>query len=272
MEKLQEAIEKARAKRQAVTSSGARAKRGEAAGTSVSDAWAALTPYQPNERKLIRNRIVTYNASHQANAFDIMRTKAILQMRKNNWRRLAITAPHAACGKTTLSCNIALGLSRQPDIRAHLFEFDLRRPNMARMLGHRPENDIRSVLTGATDFADQAIRVRENVAISMARQPTSDPTRYMLSQKTEDCLSELEKRYETDVMIFDMPPLLVSDDARAFLSKVDCVMLVARAEKTTVHEIDVCEREIADQSNMLGVVLNQCRFADGSAGYGYEPY
>jgi len=272
MEKLQEAIEKARASRQAATVLETEMAMGKKPKGGVDEAWAALAAYEPNERKLIRNRIVTYNASQNATAFDIMRTKVILQMRKNNWKRLAITAPNAACGKTTLACNIALGLSRQSDIRAHLFEFDLRRPNMARMLNYRPKNDIRSVLTGNTDFADQAVRVRDNVAISIARQPTSDPTKYMLSQKTEDCLLRLEQQYATDIVIFDMPPLLVSDDARAFLSKVDCVMLVARAEKTTVHEIDVCEREIADQSNMLGVVLNQCRFADGSAGYGYEAY
>jgi hypothetical protein len=42
---------------------------------------------------------------------------------------------------------------------------------------------------------------------------------------------------------------------------------VARAGATSVSQIDVCEREVAEQTNVLGVVLNQCRYASDE-GYG----
>jgi hypothetical protein len=41
------------------------------------------------------------------------------------------------------------------------------------------------------------------------------------------------------------------------------------ADVTTVAQIDTCEREIAEHTNMLGVVLNQCRDPDDDYGY-YE--
>jgi Mrp family chromosome partitioning ATPase len=72
-------------------------------------------------------------------------------------------------------------------------------------------------------------------------------------------------------MIFDLPPVLVSDDTRAFLKDVDCALIVARAGATSAAQIDTCEREVAEQTNVLGVVLNQCRHIEDTD-YGYEKY
>lgn len=270
MEKLQEALQKARQQRGGATAGPRPVSDRPGSAAALATLWAGLAPYEPKPKQLIRNRVVTYDASPAATPFDVLRTKVLLQMRKSGWRRLAITSPSAACGKTTLACNLALGLSRQPDIRAMLIELDLRRPAMARLLAAEPPRDVTSMLTGQVGFEEQALRVRDNVAVSMARRPSSDPTKYMLSHETQERLQELEARYRPDLVIFDLPPLLVGDDTRAFLSNVDCAMVVARAEKTTVSQIDACENEMAEHTNVLGVVLNQCRHVDENSGYGYE--
>jgi len=70
-------------------------------------------------------------------------------------------------------------------------------------------------------------------------------------------------------VLFDMPPLLAGDDALAFIGHVDCVLLVAAAETSTIEEVDTCERELAAHTNVLGVVLNKCRYPDRQYGYSY---
>jgi Mrp family chromosome partitioning ATPase len=190
-------------------------------------------------------------------------------MQKNNWSRLGITSPTPACGKTTLACNLALGLSRQTDIRAIMIELDLRRPSMARLFGKSPNHDVTAMLSGQVPFADQAVRIGENVAISMAQRPLSDPTSVLLSQRTHAAIAEIEERYAPDLIIVDLPPILVGDDTRAFLREIDCAILVAKAEATSMAQIDSCEREVAEYSNVLGVVLNQCRHIDDE---GYDGY
>lgn len=60
-----------------------------------------------------RNRIFSLNPGRHSTEFDILRTKIQLMMRKNGWTRLAVTSPSPACGKTTTSCNLAAGFSRQ---------------------------------------------------------------------------------------------------------------------------------------------------------------
>lgn len=287
MEKLQQALDKARTARSGKSGSATSAEAfsrnpprprdpdqpsptGARRSEPRNEAWAGLRQFNPDVPTLVRNRIVTFDAGAGATHFDILRTKILLQMRRNGWKRLAITSPMASCGKTTMACNLALGLSRQPDLSAMLLEMDLRRPNMANMLGHKPEHDITAMLSGEVPFTEQAVRVRGNVALSMARRASNDPTRYMLSPETIETIDRLEQTYRPELTIFDLPPLLVSDDTRAFLGNVDCALMVARAEKSSISQIDTCEREIAEHTNMLGVVLNQCRFEDDVDGYDYD--
>lgn len=272
MEKLQQALQKARTQR---TASGAMAGAVDQPPKAVSsdaesaDAWAAIQQADLVAELLVRNRVVSYQYSRETNHFDILRTKLLLQMNKHAWRRVAVTSPTPVCGKSTIVSNLTLGLARQSDIRTIAVELDLRNPSISRMLGVKPPHDITRMLAGEVAFSDQALRVHDNVAISIASGPSSDPTRYFLSEKLEASLAEIEHLFEPDLMIFDVPPFLTGDDTRALLRHVDCALLVARAEATTVGQIDSCEREIAEQTNVLGVVLNQCRYEDEATGYGY---
>ncbi len=271
MEKLQQALQKAREQRgDAPLQPGPRPSAASAASAAREDAWQAIPTWSIDTPTLERSRIVTTRASHSSMPFDILRTKVVLAMRKNGWKRLAITSPTANCGKTTTACNLALGFSRQQDLRAILFELDLRRPSIARQLKLPEAPDITEMLAGRIDFADQAQRY-SNIAISAARQRSADPAEVLLSQTTHNTLARVEATYRPDLAIFDLPPLLVSEDTRAFLKDVDCALIVARAEVTTVAQIDACEREIAEHTNVLGVALNQCRHVDESHG-DYKAY
>ena len=63
-------------------------------------------------------------------------------------------------------------------------------------------------------------------------------------------------------MIFDMPSILVGDNTRAFLKNVDCALIIVRANGTRYGHFDACEREIAEHTNVLGVVLNAFQTRD----------
>jgi Mrp family chromosome partitioning ATPase len=123
------------------------------------------------------------------------------------------------------------------------------------------------MLSGGTTLAEQALRYRQNVAVAAAHKVSSDPTSLLTSKAVHDTLAEIETAYSPDMMIFDLPPLLVGDDTRSILKDVDCALLVVRSEVTTVSQIDTCEREIAEHTNMLGLVLNQCRDPEDELSY-----
>ncbi|WP_300039338.1 CpsD/CapB family tyrosine-protein kinase [uncultured Roseobacter sp.] len=279
MEKLQTAIEKARQKRagskeQEPATPRPAARKPAGGGSAPDSLWDSIPLCQPSEALLEKNRIVTLKAGKAATPFDILRTKILLQMRQNNWTRLAITSATPGSGKTTIACNLALGLGRQKDLRAMLFDLDLRRPHASRTLGLNNPHNLSDVLTGGVSFEEQAMRVGSNVILSLTNQAASDPTTILLGDETQARLDEIQDRYKPDLMIFDLPPVLVSDDTRAFLNNVDCALIVARANQTRYGQFDAAEHEIAEHTNVLGVVLNGSGAVGDDemsyGGYGYE--
>lgn len=269
MEKLQNALETARKsrsgtldKRTAAPAAPPRPRKAEGRRAGDPDGlWQALEPFEVDDAHLENRRIVTRAASNEGAHFDILRTKILLQMRQNGWKRLAITSPMPQSGKTTTACNLALGLGRQRDMRAILFDLDLRDPSVHDVLRIRPQISIGEVISGKADFSEQAMRFGDNIAVSMANTVENDPSRFLLAEETTQALDEIEARYQPDLMIFDLPSMLVTDDTRAFLKNVDCALIVARADTTRYAQFDVCEREITEQTNVLGVVLNAYRHA-----------
>lgn len=288
MEKIQSALAKARAERDSKTSetgpsaaprptppavssrhkSGAQG-RGTADDARLDKVWNALPVLDLQPKLLKKNRIVALQGGQDATDIDMLRTRVLQQMRDNGWRRLAITSATAACGKSTIALNLAMSLQRQADLRTILLEVDLRRPALARMLGIESQMSFAHVLEGSRPFEENALRYGPNLVISANQRSWRDAAELLSSDQVPETLSQIEATFEPDLMIFDMPPTLVSDDMMAFARHVDCVLLVAGAESTTIKEVDICETDLATQTNVMGVVLNKCRYMGPEYGYGY---
>ena len=275
MEKLQAALARAREKRdgegrpirteRGTMSQSRRMARAEA----LANRWDEIPMFTPSEKRMHEARIYSAEANTDAQYFDILRTKLLLEMRRNDWTRIAITSATAGCGKTTTACNLIAGFGRQLEDRGMLFDLDLRRPSVSKFFGAAPTASLADVFKGEVSYQEQAMRLHRNTAISMTTRVSTDPAQIILSSQTAEILDHVQADYQPDLMLFDMPPVLVSDETRGFLKLVDAVLIVASAESSTVAQVDEVEREVAQYSNVAGVVLNKCRFMDESYGYTY---
>ena len=78
--------------------------------------------------------------------------------------------------------------------------------------------------------------------------------------------------FAPDIVIYDLPPLLVGDDALAFMRNLDAALLVIAAGETRPYEVEECEAMLSEETNFLGVLLNKVERGAGSDyyyGYGY---
>lgn len=214
-----------------------------------------------------RRRLGALMGPEHAAPYDLLRTRVLRQMTEAKWTRLAITSPNKGCGKSTVALNLALSLARQPDLRVILMDFDLRRPALARMLNHSRPDSMALLLEGGIDFADHAVRFGANLAIGLNHQGIRHSSELLQSARTAEILEAIEARWKPDVMLFDMPPLQGNDDSLGFLGRVDAALLVAAAGSTALAQIDTCEKELATVTNVLGVVLNKCRYLGSEPGY-----
>ncbi|MEE4189086.1 MAG: CpsD/CapB family tyrosine-protein kinase [Roseobacter sp.] len=256
MEKLQAALAKARSRRADVSVPDRKPVVQPSRKTPAS--WDALKLSPPSAEALSAHRIVAREATREANGFDVLRTKSLLQMQERGWSRLAITSPASSSGKTTISCNLALGLGRQTNLRTILFDFDLGDPSVHTFFGITTPHNFSDVLSGDIPFQDHALRIGENVAAVLSPRPEPDPTQIIMSDKMPGFLDRIQKDYDPDIIIFDLPAIFSGDRARAFLKHTDCALIVAMADHTRFDHLDVCEREVAESTNVLGVVMNGC--------------
>ncbi|WP_082659875.1 CpsD/CapB family tyrosine-protein kinase [Aureimonas sp. AU40] len=230
----------------------------------VRQAWRALRSIPLEPSRLSDRRIVTLERRDPAHvAFDIMRTRMLKTMGENNWRRVGVTSPTAGCGKTMVCANLAFSLAHHLECRVALLDLDLRRTSLADLFGVGQAPSMARFLQGRSAVEDVFLRHADNLALGLNGCTESFTTEILHGRQTGSALETLERTLEPDIMLIDLPPQRTSDELLAFLPHLDCILLVAAAGVSTLSEIDTCERELVEESHLLGVVLNKCHEPGG---------
>ncbi|MNG72669.1 Tyrosine-protein kinase YwqD [compost metagenome] len=207
---------------------------------------------------LERHRIVAYNKnSNMSSAIDLLRTQVLQAMEENGWRTLAITSPTPEAGKTVLAINLAMSIAHHTTKTALLVDFDLRRPKVGSSLGLPMEKSLNELLADEAGLEEVLVNpTLPRFVVLPTRKPVPLSTEMLSSPKVSNLIGELRERYESRICIFDLPPLLSSDDALTVLPKFDCVLLVVANGMNNKREIEDCLYHLAT-SNLLGAVLNK---------------
>ncbi len=275
MERLQQAIQKAREERESrqyqpqLPHEDHGPDPDESSGDNI---WLTVPEIRIDPRSVSRKRLMSYRGGPDATPYDMLRTKMLQQIRSNGWRRVAITSPYSGCGKSTTAANLAFSLGRQDDLRTIVIDFDMRRRGLAEILAQTGNHSMADVIQGKVSFHDHALRHGENVIFGLNYTPTNNPAEILQSKRMIETLEQIEAEYQPDIMLFDTPPLMASDDSHGFLRNVDCALLLAAAEETSIDHIDVAEQQLAELTKVMGIVLNKCRYISGAFGNEYGSY
>ena len=267
MDRLEKALQKARAEReQALAASGtpvtaeAVAAAPAAEASPVPHPAAATSTSQRIALKdalLDANRIVApRKRDDTADIFRMLRTKVLNQITKNNLKTLAITSANYGDGKTTIATNLALSLAQDVKQTVLLVDLDLRKPDMHRRLGIEPTVGLTDYLLHDARVHDCMVKPDFERLVLLPTADAIDNSSEMLGTPKMTALArELKTRYSDRIVIYDMPPLLAQDDTIAFLPNVDGVLLVVRDGVTKTEELEHCLHLLED-SNVIGTVLN----------------
>jgi protein-tyrosine kinase len=188
-------------------------------------------------------------------------------MRANDWRSLVVTSPKEGAGKTLTAVNLAISMARDTNHTVLLVDLDLRRPGVLRYF--TPER-----LPGISDYIldDRPIPELlinpgiERLVILPGHRPVIHSAEMLSSAKVVDLFEDMKSRYPSRLVIFDMPPVLASDDVLAFAPVFDAALLVIAEGDTRRGDLERSLELLGDKP-ILGTVLN--RSEEPTTGYGY---
>lgn len=222
--------------------------------------WESLAPVTLDAGFLTGNGLFpAASADPAAAAFDMLRTGLLQALSFRDWRRIAVTSPTHGCGKSFVATNLALSLARRPESRTVLIDLDLRRPQLAGLLGLSDIGPLQDYLSGEQPLESQFRRVGRSLALGMNGAAVADASELLHSPDTGLALQAVTEHLDPQVVILDLPPVLVNDDVMALAPLVDAVLLVTDATRTSPEDIRACERLFKGRLPLLGVVLNRAQ-------------
>jgi protein-tyrosine kinase len=236
---------------------------GAAAARVTRPAAAEVRPPQyldaPVDRECMqRNRILpTVSDVSVTRAYKILRTRVTHRLVANGWHSVGITGTAAGEGKTLTAVNLALALAQDVNNWVFLVDLDLQRPKVGAYLGMSFDNGLTDYLTGQASLEQVVYDISiPRLAVVPNARPVENSSELLLSPRMGDFLHFLQTEPPRRIVIFDMPPLLASDDVLAFSPRVDSFLLVVSQGQTARRTLSNA-KEMLSEMNVMGVVLNR---------------
>lgn len=224
---------------------------------------------------LERNRIIDPSptaprAQPGQASFRILRSRMLNRIRAEGWKTVAITSPGPGEGKTLVSINLALSMSREGASDVFLLDLDMRNPSVCRYLGISPRREIADYFQGSCTPEEMFFSAgSERLSIAGGTISTDLASEYVASQKFEELLAYIQGVAYNPVILIDLPPMLASDEAIVLAPRVDALTLVIAEGRTDRDGLERT-RQMLEGHNLAGIVLN--RSSDRLSGNDYYGY
>ena len=169
--------------------------------------------------------------------------------------RVMITSATPEVGTTFVTLNFATLLAAAGR-RVLLIDADLRRGHIHQSLALPRHGGLSEVIAG-TLTTQQAVhkQVVPNLDLLTTGRLPTNPSELLLSKSFAEMLDKCSQLY--DLVIIDSPPVLVAADTAAMAGQAGTVLLVARANKSTLGDLRESTRRLSLGGNAAtGILLN----------------
>jgi non-specific protein-tyrosine kinase len=211
-----------------------------------------------SEENLLRNRIVAMsNENRVSDQFKLLRTQIFQRTRPRKWRTIQVSGFEADEGKSLVAANLAVSIANDTRQTTLLVDLDFRNPSVHKLL------DLDRDLPGLKSYFMDGVPLEElfvnpginKLTVLPAGYKIANATEILGSSRMEALIRELKHRYDDRYIIFDTPGINVCPDPLVISEYVDCMLLVARMDKTPQEAIKAVMERVPKEK-VLGVVVN----------------
>jgi receptor protein-tyrosine kinase len=168
---------------------------------------------------------------------------------------MVVSSADSGDGKTVSAINVAAALALKNEVNVLLVDGDLRRGQIAALLGVPDTPGLTDVLVGTCSPEEVIVQAQQfpNLHILPAGARLSNPTELLDSPRWRALAQQLRSRF--DYVILDTPPIGSVADYDLIETVSDGVLMVARPDFTNRSR---CLKALSSirEHRLIGVILN----------------
>jgi capsular exopolysaccharide synthesis family protein len=266
MDRIQKALDKAKATQQQMNS--AEVKPLATASTLKHEdplmptietiAYTKTRVVETSQQQLEQKRVIAgMYTNPQSAVFRMLRTQILQKMRTNDWQTLAITSPTAGEGKSLVSANLAVAMAMELNQTVLLVDMDMRNPSLKEYFSLNVEKGLRNYLQEDILLSDVLVNPGVKGMVILPGVGRAENSAELLSSpKMAHLVDDLKAQYNSRMIIFDVPPIMQTDDVLLASNYFDCTLLVLEDGKNKEAEITK-SMQLLENHNLIGAVLNK---------------
>lgn len=183
---------------------------------------------------------------------------------------IMVTSALPGEGKTFFSINLAMSIAAEIDLSVLLVDADVLRQNAMERLGVDPGRGLLDLLSDP-GLALQDVVLRTNVpklSLLRAGHRQNLSTELLASSAMDDLVHRLAHDHPHQVVVFDAPPLLATNQAKVLAAHLGQVVVIVEAARTQRHLVQQAFAAL-EQCPIVMSVLNKSTERSSGEGYGY---
>ena len=184
-----------------------------------------------------------------------LRTAMQFAMLESPNNRVLITGATPGVGKSFVTANFA-ALMAAAGKRTLLIDADMRRGHAHQYFGLQRHGGLSELIAGSLTVQQTVHRqVVPDLDFLATGQLPPNPSELLVSESFKNTLEKLSELY--DLIVIDTPPVLVAADTMTVAAHTGTVLLVARADQSTMGELKESTRRLSLGGRAAtGVLLN----------------
>lgn len=190
-------------------------------------------------------------------AYRILRTRIQHRLEAQGWSSIGVTSATPGEGKTLTAINLSIALARDPGTWVTLVDLDLQRPKVASYLGMSYPAGLGDFLAGQAELDDITYSIGVDRLTIVPNAHAIDYSSDILgSPRVSELCAAVRAEQPQHIVVYDLPPVLVSDDVLRFVPHMDAVLFMV-AEGLVSRSALKRASEAMRGVNLLGLVLNR---------------
>ena len=214
--------------------------------------------------KKLSDKLVAYLQPHSpiTESYRIIRSRIRFKRGDNLARSIMVTSSMPEEGKSVTAANLAVVFA-QANFKTVIVDADLRHPVLHEAFGVKNQAGLGDMLSSREMKIEECVKSTSvnNLQILTSGEPLPDPSSQLGSERMEEIIRDLKKI--ADIVIFDTPPVLVFADAITLSRRIDGIIMVIRAGKSTRSAVNQTLLDLQNaNANLLGSIFNQSPKSD----------